>query len=124
MSDDRLDKVIECIDKCTTQKVKLHCNDCPYHNFPVETDCFDILMRDALELLKDYAGLQERHRILVEKADDMYLMLKEQPEIIRCRDCKHIGYTNSHWFCKMLSRCVDEDWFCADGELAEQNVTI
>lgn len=53
MNEDKLDKVIECIDKCTTQKVKLYCNDCPYHNLPVETDCFDILMRDALELLKE-----------------------------------------------------------------------
>ena len=51
-------------------------------------------------------------------------MLHKTQELVRCNDCKHIGYTNSHWFCKMLSRCVDEDWFCADGELAEQNVTI
>lgn len=38
-------------------------------------------------------------------------------EIVRCKDCKHLGYTNSHWFCKWLNRCVDEDWFCADGEM-------
>lgn len=36
-------------------------------------------------------------------------------ELIRCKDCKRLGYTNSHWFCKWLNRCVDEDWFCADG---------
>ena len=36
-------------------------------------------------------------------------------ELIRCNDCKNLGYTNSHWFCKWLNRCVDEDWFCADG---------
>ena len=38
------------------------------------------------------------------------------PELIRCNDCKNLGYTNSHWFCKWLNRCVDEDWFCADAE--------
>ena len=37
-------------------------------------------------------------------------------ELVRCKDCKHLGYTNSHWFCKWLNRCVDEYWFCADGE--------
>lgn len=36
-------------------------------------------------------------------------------ELIRCKDCKNLGYTNSHWFCKWMNRCVDEDWFCADG---------
>ena len=36
-------------------------------------------------------------------------------ELIRCKDCKNLGYTNSHWFCKWLNRCVDDDWFCADG---------
>ena len=35
-------------------------------------------------------------------------------ELVRCKDCKHLGYTNSHWFCKWLNRCVDDDWFCAD----------
>lgn len=35
--------------------------------------------------------------------------------IVRCMDCKNLSYTNSHWFCKWLNRCVDEDWFCADG---------
>ena len=36
-------------------------------------------------------------------------------ELVRCKECKNLGYTNSHWFCKWLNRCVDEDWFCADG---------
>lgn len=36
--------------------------------------------------------------------------------VVRCKDCKHLGCTNSHWFCKWQNRCVDEDWFCADGE--------
>lgn len=50
--------------------------------------------------------------------DDYTIRQKWCPikEVVRCKDCKHIGYTNSHWFCKWLNRCVDEDWFCADGE--------
>jgi uncharacterized protein with PIN domain len=42
--------------------------------------------------------------------------LHREQELVRCKDCKHLGYTSSHWFCKWLNRCVDEDWFCADGE--------
>lgn len=41
-------------------------------------------------------------------------------KLVRCKDCKKLGYTNSHWFCKWLNRCVDEDWFCADGERKEE----
>ena len=36
-------------------------------------------------------------------------------DLVRCKNCKHLGYTNSHWFCKWLNRCVDDEWFCANG---------
>ena len=39
--------------------------------------------KDALELLKAYAELQERHKFLVEKCDEMYSTLKEREEEIR-----------------------------------------
>ena len=37
-----------------------------------------------------------------------------QPEIVRCRECKH--YTNG--FCYSYGACGNKaaDWFCADGE--------
>lgn len=50
-----------------------------------------------------------------EPISDAIELLKEQPEIVRCKDCQNLGYTNSHWFCKWLNRCVDENWLCADG---------
>ena len=56
-------------------------------------------LEDALELLKEFA-----------KDNDV------PNKIVRCKDCKHLGCSNSHWFCKWLNRCVDDDWFCADGE--------
>ena len=69
------------------------CNECDSSNFPYTcVECGDAFLM-AMEALK-------------------------QPEIVRCKDCKHLGYTSSHWFCKWLNRCVDEDWFCADGERA------
>lgn len=51
--------------------------------------------------------------------EDILELLKEQPEIIRCKDCKHLDPEDHHcdsghdivW---QLSR--RDDWFCADGE--------
>ena len=43
--------------------------------------------KDAIDLLKKYAELEERHKILVDKCDDMYAMLKEQEEQIDYVTC-------------------------------------
>lgn len=51
-----------------------------------------------------------------EQAEQFRDTFKNLTVVVRCEDCKNLGYTNSHWFCKWLNRCVDEDWFCADGE--------
>ena len=44
--------------------------------------------------------------------------LKEKPkELVRCGDCKFIDESvKTRFFCGRLMRCVDADWFCADGE--------
>ena len=46
--------------------------------------------------------------------------LKEQPEIIRCKDCKHQNWVNAETgniVCKIAGRGANPpDWFCADGE--------
>jgi hypothetical protein len=55
---------------------------------------------------------QETHKFFVDESGKITPL----PVVVRCKDCKNLGYTNSHWFCKWLNRCVDEDWFCADGE--------
>ena len=54
-----------------------------------------------------------------EQAEQFRDAFKNLTVVVRCKDCKNLGYTNSHWFCKWLNRCVDEDWFCADGERKE-----
>lgn len=55
----------------------------------------------------------------IKTQDGDYQWNEDHGELVRCRKCKNLGYTNSHWFCKWLNRCVDEDWFCADGEHKE-----
>lgn len=95
-------KVIEGLECC----IKTGDKDCPrvctFYNvcFPrTEHGCtaFFPVMRAALELLK------------------------EQPDIVRCKDCKHYGYhnmTNVDGFCYCLKRheYPHPDWFCADGK--------
>ena len=56
-------------------------------------------------------------------ASDALAMLKEQPEIVRCKDCKH--YKDG--FCYNPNTFDDEktcgnttpDWYCADGKRAD-----
>ena len=50
-----------------------------------------------------------------------YCPLKEQPEIVRCKDCIH--YRHYDLSSETVSECKidhcenpDADWFCADGE--------
>lgn len=49
----------------------------------------------------------------IEQAEEILALLKEQPEIVRCRDCKKIGKCdvfdwNGSW--------PGDDWFCPDGK--------
>jgi len=46
--------------------------------------------------------------------DDALALLKEQPQIVRCKDCKH----NDGARCENFDIWVENDmeWFCAEGE--------
>ena len=44
-------------------------------------------------------------------------LLKEQEAVVLCKDCRFIDESvKTRFFCGRLMRCVDADWFCADGE--------
>lgn len=43
-------------------------------------------------------------------------------ELIRCKNCKH--YDEQCQQCEKIDGIIQPDFYCADGELAEQNVTI
>lgn len=52
--------------------------------------------------------------------NDAIVLLKEQPQIVRCKDCKHRYNDNE---CPYCNECGGrafpaDDWFCADGELS------
>ncbi len=77
-------------------------NDCPYY----QSDCTEELKKDILALLK------------------------AQPDVVRCKDCKHSTMTADGKLCKYCDFYKEDDgspmqlyhegdWFCADGERKE-----
>ena len=47
---------------------------------------------------------------------DAIELLKEQPEIVRCKDCKHGRlYAKNSVDCEFNELAKDADFFCADG---------
>ena len=59
---------------------------------------------------------------LMELLKDVRELLKEQPEIVPCKDCKHKEESVSpSWeaWCNRLHCGCDNDWFCADGERSD-----
>ena len=52
---------------------------------------------------------------------DILTLLKEQPEIVRCKDCinKECFGRDGKIVCDLDGFLHDPDWFCADGEMNE-----
>ena len=116
------EKVIKGVEHCFHGQECCGDIECPYYIEHLSDcccleECQENLKADAIALLKE----QDAE---ISKISSAYLDLvgkaSKKPEIVRCKDCKNLGYTNSHWFCKWLNRCVDEDWFCADGRRREE----
>ena len=96
------EKVIKGYECCL--RINGGCKDCPYWDKTKSNKCERKLKRDAIAVLK------------------------EQPQIVRCKDCKY--YNKSGHFCKsskLMNKTADamvhtygmdvyDDWFCADGE--------
>ena len=72
---------------------------------------------DVIALLKEQEDVSNA---LVDQCDRVRRLRKElaeQPQIVRCENCKFIDESvKTRFFCGRLMRCVDADWFCADGE--------
>ena len=56
-------------------------------------------------------------KISLQCVEDILELLKEQPQIVRCRDCKHSNTGN--WCEAHMEHYPDDDWFCADGRRLE-----
>ena len=101
-----IEKVKKSLEICISLNGDCTPDKCPYYDIPVDEIglCWERLMKDALA------------------------MLKEQPDIVRCKDCKHGSVYMTEDVCgETLIECnrpclgdVIEihgwKWFCADGE--------
>ena len=92
-----LEKIMKGLESCATRH---YCGECPYFQVDdKDADCITKLMRDVMELLKD------------------------QPQIVRCMDCKHYllpdGETRGECRARAGWFPVDDDFFCADGEMKD-----
>ena len=66
-------------------------------------------------------GYADKHRpdCFLRLADDAVELLKEQPDIVRCKDCK--------WYDERISMCDncglprEQTFFCADGRRRDEN---
>ena len=107
-----IDKVIEGLKYCQKAAcVSYKGHKCPYIRSEYEEGCICEMQNDALEAL-------------TELMDEVEL-LKEQPEIVRCKDCKYRSlycteatdgtalYTCNHPCANDVPRPFD--WYCADG---------
>jgi rRNA maturation endonuclease Nob1 len=91
---------------------------------------------EALEKERQYLLNREQYgaeNVLVKHAINVihYLPIIRQPEVIRCKDCKHATMTADGKMCKYCEIDTDDfgyqrvvyhdaNWFCADGERREE----
>lgn len=79
---------------------------------------FENVIRD-LRYVKSF-GRVTNNLQLTEIADSAITLLKAQPQVVRCKDCRNGETVNEVIACgnsKMYGRFFHPDWFCADGEL-------
>lgn len=84
------ERVIYNIERCIC-RVPDACQDCSKYKCAFAPDCMELLMADALGLLK------------------------EQEPIVKCKNCK---FRHDPIRCRLDSEGLKtpDDWFCADGE--------
>lgn len=92
-------KVIYDIERCISH-VPDACRDCSH---------FDHAQDDCIHCMEDLLG-------------EAMELLKDQPEFVRCKDCKYCYYASNRIPSEQTHACekhgtnVTQDWFCADGE--------
>lgn len=80
------------------------------------------MIRNDIKLHHDYLSGQYRKALNVA----INALLKEQPEIVRCKDCKHFHSKVKDEFTTVFG-CSENHgswgkcWFCADGEAKDKD---
>ena len=122
-----IEKVIKGIESCIG-----HCNfnECPYFvDSCKEVGCNgNEVLKDALELLKEQEDIGKELETAIElihkknkRIEKLNAVLNEQPQIVRCGECKHKYYelSDGRIVCTHIDKEGNDehgaDWFCADG---------
>ena len=80
---------------------------------------------DAIAMLKEQEEEIENLKQTAQSMMEGICLLKEQPEIVRCKDCKYLerlpwldDETGKAMVCRKhtFTGMRTEDWYCADGE--------
>ena len=58
---------------------------------------------------------EEKMRKVIEK----YIDEHDVVEVVRCKNCQHSCIDENWCECRLLEIGVDEDFYCADGEVTE-----
>lgn len=72
---------------------------------------------------REFRAIKEPEYCMGQMISDTIALLKEQPEVVRCKYCLHGDCFDSYVLCRKSSEKRKEplDWFCADGERREEN---
>ena len=73
------------------------------------------VIKERLGYLVDF-GNEKKLYTVAEIAQDALELLKEQPQIVRCKDCKHWYKDECSHLCGLTGDLRNADWFCADGK--------
>lgn len=82
-------------------------------------------LEDANDVIRKSELTGSKKIRLIDACCNAVTLLKEQPEIVRCKDCKHYNTyeCENDNVLRRIKDCgcyppfwVDPEWFCADGE--------
>lgn len=110
-----IEKVVKGLE-CCSGNIGTDCNECPYNANGNLDVCGTLLADDALELLKEQQDRLEQMTLDNTDLRNCYEELKDRPEIVRCKDCKHYTLEPGKWECDLYDWVHEPDWFCKDGE--------
>lgn len=84
--------------------------------------CHGTVLDDAIALLKELDTVEHAKEVLCRNGwekmryPDGMICKWDDPEIVRCKDCKWNSGKPNIPYCQIRSEPHRNDWYCADGE--------
>lgn len=111
------EKVLKGLEHCIARYIDGLCDDCPYmgeldKSYMIPMKCKEIIMRDALAMLKEQESIIE---VLKSDLQETLDVVANRGNVVRCKDCKN----RNSWECwqYFFGRMnLPDDYYCADGK--------